>query len=63
MAGTQVRWASEIGPTSIEEKSREAAASAAAGTRPAEAVKRRRCAGRHTSIYPNIPALPALPSI
>ena len=52
MAGTQVRCANETGPMSIGENRRDAAASAADGARPAEAVKRIRCGGRHTVFAP-----------
>ena len=48
IAGTQVRCASATGPMSTGENRRDAAASAADGTRPAEAVNRIRCGGRHT---------------
>jgi hypothetical protein len=54
MAGTQVRCASATGPMSIGENSRDAAASAADGTRPAEAVNRIRCGGRHTAFLRGI---------
>src|SRR6202034_4565171 len=47
MAGTQVRCASVTGPMSTGENSRDAAASAAEGTRLAEASNRIRCGGRH----------------
>ena len=52
MAGTQVRCANETGPMSIGENRRDAAASAADGARPAEALKRIRCGGRHTVFAP-----------
>ena len=55
MAGTQVRCASDTGPISIGENSRDAAASAADGIRPAEAVNLIRCGGRHTVLL-RIPA-------
>jgi hypothetical protein len=48
MAGTHVRCASAIGPIWIGENKRDARASAADGTRPAEALNRIRCDGRHT---------------
>jgi hypothetical protein len=52
MAGTQLRCANETGPMSIGENRRDAAASAADGARPAEALKRFRCGGRHTVFAP-----------
>ena len=57
MAGTQVRWASDTGPISTAENNRDAAASDADGTRPAEAVNLMRCGGLHTSLAPQLPSL------
>src|SRR5271157_711591 len=54
MAGSHVRCASAIRPTSIGENKREARASAADGTRPAEGLNRTRCGGRHTTLLHGI---------